>query len=71
MNPPTTAPRRALPIRPELAGIAPYGAPQIDVPHLLNVNENPHGPDADVVASIAREVAAAAAARGRLSVELR
>ena len=65
MNPPTTAPRRALPIRPELAGIAPYGAPQIDVPHLLNVNENPHGPDADVVASIAREVAAAAAGLNR------
>ena len=30
--------------RTDLAGMEPYGAPQIDVPHLLNVNENPFGP---------------------------
>lgn len=45
-----------LPLRPELAGIEPYGAPQLEVPHLLNVNENPYGPDGEVIASIAREV---------------
>ncbi len=49
-----------LPLRPELAGLAPYGAPQIDVPVLLNVNENPYPPADDVVADIAAEVAQAA-----------
>lgn len=34
--------RRALPLRSELAGVTPYGAPQLDVPVLLNVNENPY-----------------------------
>jgi len=33
-----------LPLRPELVGISPYGAPQIDVPIQLNVNENPYPP---------------------------
>jgi histidinol-phosphate aminotransferase len=47
-------------LRPELADEAPYGAPQLDVPVLLNVNENPYTPPEDVVATIAREVAAAA-----------
>ncbi len=54
-----------LPLRPELAGIAPYGAPQLDVPHLLNVNENPYGPDDGVVAAIASDVAAVAAGLNR------
>lgn len=52
----------ALPIRPELAGLEPYGAPQIDVPVVLNVNENPYPPSETVVAAIA--AAAAQAARG-------
>ncbi len=43
----------ALPIRPELAGLEPYGAPQIDVPVVLNVNENPYPPSDTVVAAIA------------------
>lgn len=30
-----------LPIRKELVGLTPYGAPQLDVPVRLNVNENP------------------------------
>jgi histidinol-phosphate aminotransferase len=50
----------ALPVRPELAGLEPYGAPQLDVPVLLNVNENPYPPSAAVVASIARRVTEAA-----------
>lgn len=49
-----------LPVRPELRGIAPYGAPQLDVPVVLNVNENPYAPSHAVVASIARAVTQAA-----------
>ncbi|MHB1490978.1 MAG: histidinol-phosphate transaminase [Cellulomonas sp.] len=49
-----------LPLRPELAGLEPYGAPQLDVPVLLNVNENPYPPSDAVVARIAADVAAAA-----------
>lgn len=40
------------PLRADLLGIEPYGAPQIDVPHLLNVNENPYSPPAQVVSAI-------------------
>lgn len=47
----------ALPVRPDLAGLSPYGAPQLDVPVLLNVNENPHPPSSDVVADLADAVA--------------
>ena len=48
------------PIRPELAGIEPYGAPQLDVPVRLNVNENPYGPSEAVIAQIAAAVTDAA-----------
>jgi histidinol-phosphate aminotransferase len=48
------------PIREELRGLEPYGAPQLDVPVLLNVNENPYPPSSAVVADIERGVAAAA-----------
>jgi histidinol-phosphate aminotransferase len=48
------------PLREELRGLAPYGAPQLDVPVQLNVNENPYGPGADCVADITASVAAAA-----------
>jgi histidinol-phosphate aminotransferase len=53
--------RPALPLRDELVGIEPYGAPQLDVPYALNVNENPYAPSPEVVADIAHDVAAAAA----------
>ncbi|BBH18340.1 histidinol-phosphate aminotransferase [Nocardioides baekrokdamisoli] len=53
------------PIRPELAGIAPYGAPQLDVPVQLNVNENPYGPSAAAIADIATSVAEAAVTLNR------
>ncbi len=49
-----------LPLRDELRGLEPYGAPQLDVPVLLNVNENPYPPSAAVVADIERAVAGAA-----------
>ncbi|WP_245566821.1 histidinol-phosphate transaminase [Jonesia quinghaiensis] len=55
----------ALPIRPGLRGETPYGAPQLDVPHLLNTNENPYEPPAIVVAEIADRVTAAATGLNR------
>ena len=42
-----------LPLRPELVGAVPYGAPQLDVAVRLNTNENPYPPPAEVVASAA------------------
>ena len=53
------------PIREELAGIEPYGAPQLDVPVQLNVNENPYGPSEAVAADIAASVAAVAGSLNR------
>ncbi len=47
-----------LPLRPELRGASPYGAPQLDVPVRLNTNENTH----DVPAEVARAVVDAVAA---------
>jgi histidinol-phosphate aminotransferase len=48
-----------LPLREELRGIEPYGAPQLDVPVALNVNENPYPPSEAVVADVAAAVAVA------------
>ncbi|WP_114422684.1 histidinol-phosphate transaminase [Nocardioides houyundeii] len=53
------------PLREDLRGIEPYGAPQLDVPVQLNVNENPYAPSAAVVADIAASVAAAASTLNR------
>ncbi len=49
-----------LPLRPELRGLSPYGAPQLDVPVLLNVNENPYAPPPSVVDAMAAAVRKAA-----------
>ena len=49
-----------LPLRPDLEGEAPYGAPEIDVPVRLNVNENPYPPSTAVIESIATAVVRAA-----------
>lgn len=46
----------SLPLRNDLIGEEPYGAPQLDVPVLLNVNENPYPPDPAVVEAIADRV---------------
>lgn len=54
-----------LPLRDELRGQTPYGAPQLDVPVQLNVNENPYPPSKRVVAAIAAAVAVAAASLNR------
>jgi histidinol-phosphate aminotransferase len=53
------------PLREELLGITPYGAPQLDVPVQLNVNENPYPPSPAVVADIATAVAEAASTLNR------
>lgn len=52
--------RDALPLRDELRGATPYGAPQLDVPVQLNTNENPYPPSERVVAGIAAAAAGAA-----------
>jgi histidinol-phosphate aminotransferase len=56
------------PLREELRGIEPYGAPQLpveQVPVQLNVNENPYGPSPEAAADIARSVGRSAAALNR------
>jgi histidinol-phosphate aminotransferase len=55
----------ALPIRPDLAGRHPYGAPQLDVAVRLNTNENPYPPSAALAADISRSVAQVAAGLNR------
>ena len=51
--------------RDGIAGAAPYGAPQLDVEHLLNVNENPYGPSPELAAAIGRAAAEAAVGLNR------
>ncbi len=48
-----------LPIRNDLVGQKPYGAPQLDVPVALNVNENTHRIPEDVAVDIIGRLAAA------------
>jgi histidinol-phosphate aminotransferase len=54
-----------LPLRDELRGEEPYGAPQLDVAVRLNVNENPYAPSDEIVADIAEAAARAAAQLNR------
>lgn len=53
------------PLREALAGEVPYGAPQLDVPVQLNVNENPYGPSPACAADMAESVRQAAATLNR------
>ena len=55
----------SLPLRPGLEGETPYGAPELDVPVRLNVNENPYPPSPAVIESIATAVAQAATGLNR------
>jgi histidinol-phosphate aminotransferase len=50
-----------LPLRADLVGRSPYGAPQLDVPYRLNTNENPYPPPPELVADVARGTEQAAA----------
>lgn len=45
-----------LPLRPELVGEEPYGAPQLDVPVCLNVNENPYPPSEAIRRAMAQAI---------------
>lgn len=50
-----------LPLRDNLRGKTPYGAPQLDVAVRLNTNENPHPPSRALVDDVSNSVRAAAA----------
>ena len=56
---------QALPLRDDLAGRAPYGAPQLDAPVRLNTNENPYPPSPALVRTVAAAVAEAAGTLNR------
>jgi histidinol-phosphate aminotransferase len=49
-----------LPLRDDLRGKSPYGAPQLDVPVRLNTNENPHPPTQALIDDVTASVRAAA-----------
>ncbi len=49
-----------LPLRDDLRGKSPYGAPQLAVPVRLNTNENPHPPTQALVDDVVRSVREAA-----------
>ena len=55
----------ALPLRENIRGLTPYGAPQLDVPVMLNTNENTHPVPEEVVAAVTVSVAEAAATLNR------
>ncbi|MFR9731660.1 histidinol-phosphate transaminase [Saccharopolyspora sp. MS10] len=49
-----------LPLREDLRGRSPYGAPQLDVPVRLNTNENPYPPPPELVSEVTEAVREAA-----------
>ncbi len=55
----------ALPVRDDLRGQRPYGAPQLPQAVQLNVNENPYAPSPALVADLQRAVGEAAATLNR------
>ncbi len=57
--------RDDLPIRDDLRGSTPYGAPQLDVPIALNTNENPYPPSQRLAEMLAREVSGVATGLNR------
>jgi histidinol-phosphate aminotransferase len=63
--PEPTAAVGPLPLRADLVGREPYGAPQLDVRVALNTNENPYPPPPALVDEIAAAVATAAAGLNR------
>jgi histidinol-phosphate aminotransferase len=54
-----------LPLREDLRGRTPYGAPQLDVEFRLNTNENPYPPPPALVADVTQAVAEVAASLHR------
>ncbi|MFF5251627.1 histidinol-phosphate transaminase [Streptomyces leeuwenhoekii] len=71
----SASPWDELPVRDELRGKSPYGAPQLDVPVRLNTNENPYPLPEPLVERIAERVREAARGLNRYpdrdAVELR
>jgi histidinol-phosphate aminotransferase len=55
----------SLPLREDLRGLTPYGAPQLDVAVRLNTNENPYPPPAALVADLVDAVASAGTSTNR------
>jgi histidinol-phosphate aminotransferase len=53
------------PVREDLAGLEPYGAPQLDVPVRLNTNENPYPPSARLARAVSEAVAGVAGGLNR------
>jgi histidinol-phosphate aminotransferase len=51
----------ALPLREDLRGRSPYGAPQLDVAVRLNTNENPYPPPPELVADVLEQTRRVAA----------
>jgi len=60
-----TPAKKPLPIRDDLKGLHPYGAPQLDVRVQLNTNENPYGPSESLQNAIAEAVRAVAGTLNR------
>src|SRR5699024_4580241 len=58
-------PLNDLPLREDLRGSSPYGAPQLDVPVVLNTNENPYAPSQDLSRALADTVGRAALSLNR------
>jgi histidinol-phosphate aminotransferase len=56
---------KQLPVRDDLKGLHPYGAPQLDVPVQLNTNENPYPPSAALQKAVADAVARVAGTLNR------
>lgn len=54
-----------LPLRSDLVGEQPYGAPQLEVPVVLNVNENPYPPSEELRTELAEEIFRAASKLNR------
>jgi histidinol-phosphate aminotransferase len=54
-----------LPLRDDLRGLSPYGAPQLDVPYRLNTNENPYPPSPELVAALTAACSEAAVSLNR------
>jgi len=55
----------SLPLRESLRGMSPYGAPQLDVPYMLNTNENTHPVPREVADAIVARVAQVAGGLNR------
>ncbi len=54
-----------LPLRDDLRGLVPHGAPQLDAAVLLNTHENPHAPSAGLADALGKAAAQAATEANR------